>query len=56
MKNWEPAEQEALYDRFDSVSDFFTWYNAAKEKYEKSQNVIEIGPDGSVDLGDLLGQ
>ena len=51
-----PAEQEALYDRFDSVSDFFTWYNAAKEKYEESQNVIEIGPDGSVDLGDLLGQ
>ncbi|OUN80307.1 hypothetical protein B5G06_11870 [Flavonifractor sp. An52] len=51
-----PAEQEALYYRFDSVSDFYTWYNAAKEEYEESRNVIEIGPDGSVDLGDLLGQ
>lgn len=51
-----PAEQEELYFRFDSVSDFFTWYNAAKEKYEESQTVIEIGPGESVDLGDLLGQ
>ncbi|OUO14900.1 hypothetical protein [Flavonifractor sp. An4] len=51
-----PAEQEALYYRFGSVSDFYTWYNAAKEEYEESQNVIEIGPGESVDLGDLLGQ
>ena len=49
-----PAEQKELYDRFGNASDFFIWYNAAKEKYEESQTVIEIGPGESVDIGDYL--
>ena len=39
---------------FDSVADFFAWYNAAKDEYEKQNPSVEIG-GGSIDLGDIIG-
>lgn len=47
-------EQEAWMNTFDSMPAFFGWYNTAKKKYEEENPSIEIGPDGSVDMGDIL--
>ena len=48
-------EQEAYFNTFDSIEDFVAWYNTAKQEYEASVTQIEIGGDGEVDLGDLIG-
>ena len=45
------AEQRAHQDSFANLDDFFEWYNAAKETYEKENPSIEIGGNGEVDLG-----
>lgn len=47
-------EQMAYMQTFDSLADFFDWYNAAKEAYEKENPGIEIG-DGNIDLGEIAG-
>ena len=47
-------EQMTYMESFDSVADFFAWYNAAKEEHEKQNPSIEIG-NGSVDLGEIVG-
>ena len=47
-------EQVAYMNSFDSVADFFAWYNAAKDEYEKQNPSVEIG-GGSIDLGDIIG-
>ena len=47
-----PEEQQAYYKSFPSATEFFNWYNAAKEKYEAEQNYIEV--DGEINLGDYI--
>ncbi len=47
-------EQQKFFSSFANPADFFTWYNAAKAEYEASQNRIEIGEGGSIDLGEIL--
>ena len=47
-------EQQKFFSSFANPADFFTWYNAAKAEYEESQNRIEIGEGGSIDLGEIL--
>lgn len=49
------AEQRAHQESFANLDDFFDWYNAAKETYEKENPSIEIGGNGEVDLGGLTG-
>lgn len=44
------AEQKAFIESFDSIEDFFAWYNSAKAEYEALHPDVEIG-DGNVDLG-----
>lgn len=44
------AEQKAFIESFDSIEDFFAWYNRAKAEYEAQNPDIEVG-DGNVDLG-----
>lgn len=51
-----PAQQEAHYLSFDSVSAYFQWRNKALQEYEDNKTVIEVGPDTEVDLGELFGQ
>lgn len=51
--NMSAEEQEEYFNSFDSPEAFFDWYNAAKEEYENNRDVIEIGPDATVDLGNL---
>ncbi len=43
-------EQLAFLESFDSMQEFFDWYNAAKAKYEAENPGIEIGPGGTVDI------
>ena len=45
------AEQRAHQESFANLDDFFDWYNAAKETYEKENPPIEIGGNGEVNLG-----
>ncbi|MBQ8914622.1 MAG: hypothetical protein IJ046_00425 [Clostridia bacterium] len=47
-------DQQAFFESFGSIEDFFDWYKAAKAKYEKDNPDQEIG-DGPIDLGDLIG-
>jgi len=47
------AEQAAFRKTFDSISDFFAWYNAAKAEYDAQNPGIDIG-DGSIDLEDIM--
>jgi len=49
------AERVAIKNSFGSHDAYIAWLTAAKKEYEDSQNRIEIGGDGSVDLGDLTG-
>ena len=49
------AEQRAFQNSFADLDAFFTWYNTAKETYEKEHPSIEIGGNGIVDMDDLLG-
>ena len=48
------AEQQAYFNTYKNPSDFFAWYNAAKAEYEASQERIEIGAGGTIDLGELI--
>lgn len=43
-----PAEQEAFYLSFSKPTDFFAWYNAAKDKYLEEHPGVELGPGGII--------
>ena len=46
-------EQEAFFNSFETVDDFFTWYNKAKQEYENNQDYIEIGGDQDINIGEM---
>lgn len=46
------AEQIAYMNSFPSVEDYLVWFKAAKEAYNNAHTGV-IGPDGSIDLGNL---
>lgn len=48
------AQQEEFVNSFASITDFITWYNAAKEEYEALHPNIDVG-DGNIDLGEIVG-
>ena len=47
-------EQIAFREQFASTAEFKSWYLAAKQEYEDSQNKVVIGDGNSVDLGEIL--
>lgn len=49
-----PAEQQAYFETFDSVAEFASWYNAAKAEYDANNSSVQLGGNGSIDLGDLI--
>ncbi len=53
--NLDPDSQQAFFDSFASVQDFFAWFNAAKSEYEANDDSIIIDGNGSVDIGDIIG-
>lgn len=46
------TEQEAFFNSFDTVEDFFAWYNQAKQEYENNQNYIDAGGKPEINFGD----
>lgn len=49
------VEKQEYMESFEDIESFFAWLEKAKQEYDDAQNRIEIGGDGSVDLGDILG-
>lgn len=47
------TQQQAYFESFASIDDYFTWYNDAKKAYEDAQDRVEI--DGEIDIGDIIG-
>ena len=45
-------EQEKFFYMFDTVEEFFVWYNKAKKEYEANQDYTEIGGDGNINIGE----
>jgi hypothetical protein len=50
-----PSEQQEHMNSFDSVEDFFDWYDQAKTEHDAANPPIEVG-DGSVNLDEVLGK
>lgn len=48
-----PAQQQAHMESFADLDQFFDWYNAEKEKYEKEHPSIEVD-GGSIDLDKIV--
>ena len=44
------AEQLAFVQSFDSLADFFVWYNAALEKYKEEHPGIDSDGDINLDI------
>lgn len=52
--NMSARKQQAFMESFDSLDQFFAWYNQAKAAYEAANPPIDVG-DGNIDMGDLIG-
>ena len=50
------TEQMLFYYSFANADAFYAWYNDAFDAYKEANPDIEIGSDGSVDIGKLPGQ
>lgn len=48
-----PDQQVEYFNKFSSMEAFVQWYNEAKAAYDAEHGAIDIGGDGSVDLGDI---
>ena len=53
--NMSNAEKDAFFEKFATPAKFFEWREKAEAAYKEGKNVIEVGKDGTVDLGDLVG-
>ena len=53
--NMSNAEKDAFFEKFATPAKFFEWKGKAEAAYKEGKNVIEVGKDGTVDLGDLVG-
>lgn len=49
------AEKRAYRATFATTEDFFAWYHAALAAHEAEKPGVEMGPDGTIDLGGLNG-
>jgi hypothetical protein len=47
--------QEAYGRSFSNPLDFFTWLEQAKAEYDAKNPSIEVGGDGNIDIGDIIG-
>lgn len=50
------AEREAHFKQFSSPEAYIQWLNKAKADYDKEHPTIEVGADGTIDLGKLTGK
>lgn len=54
FKDMTGAEQQALMESFESDSAFFEWLDKVQAEYEESRDHIDVGADGSFDIGDYI--
>lgn len=54
FQNMSAADQQEYMSSFDSIEEFFNWYNGAREEHEQMFPDIEIS-DGVVDMDQILG-
>lgn len=54
FQDMSPSEQQEYMEGFDSIEDFFDWYDKAKQEYDDANPPIEVG-GGSIDLDDIIG-
>lgn len=54
FQSLSPSEQQEYVESFPSIDEFFNWYNAAKEEYEKANPPIEVG-SGTIDVSQIIG-
>jgi len=47
-----PYDQQAYFESFENMQDYFDWYNNALAEYEKEQNKQEA--DGPIDIGEII--
>ncbi|MBE6991227.1 MAG: hypothetical protein E7430_01430 [Ruminococcaceae bacterium] len=47
-------EQQAFFEKFESMEDFMKWHQDAKAEYDAEQDYIEIGGDTVIDLGEII--
>ncbi len=47
--------QQRFFESFSNPADFFAWLNKAKAEYEAANPSVEIGGNGNIDIGELLG-
>ena len=45
-------EQEEYFNSFDTVEEFFAWYNQAKQEYENNQDYIDVGGNNDINVGE----
>ncbi|MDO4315484.1 MAG: hypothetical protein Q4C45_06875, partial [Oscillospiraceae bacterium] len=49
-----PEKQEAFFAGFTDPAGFFAWQQEAKAAYDAAHPSVEIGKDGTIDLGGLV--
>lgn len=49
-------ERQAHFERFESPEAYLTWMNEAKAAYDKAHPTIEVGKDGTIDIGEIIGK
>ena len=59
---WEEYEamtgeqRQAHYEKFASPEAYLKWMTDAKAAYEKSHPTIDVGKDGTIDIGEIIGK
>ena len=49
-------ERQKHFEMFESLEAYLKWMEAAKAAYEKEHPSIDVGGDGSIDIGDIIGK
>lgn len=47
-------ERQEHFSKFASLEQYLNWFNKAKADYDKTHPTIEVGKDGTIDIGDLI--
>lgn len=51
----DEMRQLAYFNSFSNPADFFAWQLNAKAEYDAKNPSIEVGGDGNIDIGDIIG-
>ena len=49
-------QRQAHYEKFASPEAYLKWMTDAKAAYEKLHPTIDVGKDGTIDIGEIIGK